>query len=491
MRSPSLAAELEVQVRDSRHKTAMKRNSLSRPVSAALRDELLAGSRTFFDFGCGHGTDIQILKSSGVLASGWDPYYKPGEEKKEASIVNLGFVLNVIEDPAERKSVLEEAFRLSQDCLIVSVRIDGAFFETRFGDGAITKDGSFQKIYSQSEFRTYVEDTLKRRLHFVEPGIGYIFKSESLEREYRSKKYVNRLAFREKGLLKKIELAVEPEKFVRLIEDLGRVPDQREIKEFSFLGKRKFKEFVETTVMPLVDKAKYEASRRRVEEDLLHAVAVSRIENRAFPSTKELSQDLLILIDDIFGDYKTACKYAESLLMRLGNSAEVAKTGRQSVVGKLLPEDLYVHVSALDQIPGLMKLMLSLGESLVGRVKCDLVKFSLHGKSLSFLFYRDFDVEAHPQLEGSIRIDFRTAKHQVRDYSTSENPPILHRKDSFVLPSYEHYQTFKALTNQEESANLLGGSNIGFKLQWEEFLKKNGYMLSGHNLIQQPIDSSS
>ena len=49
----------------------------------------------------------------GMEASGWDPAFFPTESKRPAQVVNLGFVLNVIGKPAERVSVVREAWALA------------------------------------------------------------------------------------------------------------------------------------------------------------------------------------------------------------------------------------------------------------------------------------------------------------------------------------------------------------------------------------------
>ena len=47
------------------------------------------------------------LVAGGIDAKGWDPHFAPENPKKRAEIVNIGFVLNVIEDLDERKQALE------------------------------------------------------------------------------------------------------------------------------------------------------------------------------------------------------------------------------------------------------------------------------------------------------------------------------------------------------------------------------------------------
>jgi DNA phosphorothioation-associated putative methyltransferase len=59
---------------------------------------LLDGTHSLFDYGCGRGDDLRGLRENGIEAQGWDPYFAPDEPVVAADIVNLGFVINVIED---------------------------------------------------------------------------------------------------------------------------------------------------------------------------------------------------------------------------------------------------------------------------------------------------------------------------------------------------------------------------------------------------------
>src|ERR1035441_1079259 len=113
---------MELQVR--RHKTAIRRFQYSRPISLAVSHRLIQDDRTVFDYGCGHGEDVGFLQKSGLKADGWDPYFRPDAPVRPADIVNLGYVLNVIEDPAERAETLRKAFALANRALVVAVRVD-------------------------------------------------------------------------------------------------------------------------------------------------------------------------------------------------------------------------------------------------------------------------------------------------------------------------------------------------------------------------------
>src|SRR5437879_891273 len=110
----------------------MRRYQCSKPVALAIADGLITREKTVFDYGCGHGADVRYLKRQRVGVSGWDPHHAPKNTLTEADVVNLGYVLNVIENPQERDETLIDAYRLARELLIVSVRVDhglGGVFE--------------------------------------------------------------------------------------------------------------------------------------------------------------------------------------------------------------------------------------------------------------------------------------------------------------------------------------------------------------------------
>jgi hypothetical protein len=106
-----------------RHKTALVRYELSKPVRTLLEYGLIRPGVTFFDYGCGQGADMAGLRNLGYAADGWDPVHRPDPGKVAADVVNLGYVLNVIEDPGERLETIVEAFRHARRLLVVSALI--------------------------------------------------------------------------------------------------------------------------------------------------------------------------------------------------------------------------------------------------------------------------------------------------------------------------------------------------------------------------------
>jgi len=124
-----------------RYLTALARTNLSAPVQLLIRHSLLTQQRTFFDYGCGRGDDVLSLSTNQYEAFGWDPHFATDGRRGPADVVNLGFVLNVIEDPAERADALHYAFGFTDGVLAVSVMLEASEKTGRtFRDGVLTKD---------------------------------------------------------------------------------------------------------------------------------------------------------------------------------------------------------------------------------------------------------------------------------------------------------------------------------------------------------------
>lgn len=153
---------------DQSHLTAISRSTLSAPMKA-LRDlGLLRGS--VLDFGSGRGDDVKALRAAGMSAQGWDPHYADDKPPAPADVVNLGFVLNVVEDPAERRKTLARAWKLAGKTLAVAVRVDPIEGKPK-GDGVVTSAGTFQKPYTSEELVEYVTEVTGTDAKLVAPGI--------------------------------------------------------------------------------------------------------------------------------------------------------------------------------------------------------------------------------------------------------------------------------------------------------------------------------
>lgn len=134
-----------------RARTAISRTDLSRPLKCAVVDGLITTDTRIFDYGCGRGDDIRRLRSRGYRANGWDPNFRPTAEQTRSEVVNLGYVVNFIEDIDERSEVLRKAWALADQVLIVSARLtlDSRTLLARssYADGCVTNRGTFQKFF--------------------------------------------------------------------------------------------------------------------------------------------------------------------------------------------------------------------------------------------------------------------------------------------------------------------------------------------------------
>jgi hypothetical protein len=172
-----------------RHKTAMTRYDLSKPVKTLLEYGILKAETTFFDYGCGQGSDVRGLQALGHVADGWDPVHQPHMTKREADIVNMGYVLNVIEDPAKRMDTLVDAYRHARRLLVVSGLIQETVESeqaTKYRDGILTRRNTFQKFFEQQELQQYIEDALDSTAVPVALGVFYVFRNPADQHDFLS-----------------------------------------------------------------------------------------------------------------------------------------------------------------------------------------------------------------------------------------------------------------------------------------------------------------
>ena len=163
------------ELKASRHKTAISRKKMSRPMRLALSTRFVNPNMSLLDYGCGKGEDVRQLKSMGIKASGYDSQFNAGY-RTQADIVTLFYVLNVIEDPVERNDVLRDAYALANNVLFIAVRTGKSPLKNAepHSDGWITSKGTFQKFFTTDELLDYVYDVLGIHAARLIDGIVYI-----------------------------------------------------------------------------------------------------------------------------------------------------------------------------------------------------------------------------------------------------------------------------------------------------------------------------
>ena len=101
--------------------------------------------------------------------------------------------------------------------------------------------------------------------------------------------------------------------------------------------------------------------------------------------------------------------------------------------------------------------------------------------AISFLSYPDFENDPHPALAEATKINLNTGSMVRTDYRGRANPPILHRKETFLDKSDARAASFAALTKQEEEAGLYRDpSRIGLRMQWLTLLERLNFSYEGH-----------
>lgn len=471
-----------------RAKTAIRRHRCSRPIGLALADGVISTGTTVFDYGCGYGGDVRYLKSRGVAASGWDPHHRRTGRLEEADVVNLGFVLNVIEDPRERTEVLRCAYGLAQKVLIVAVRVDKALSNVtttgEFGDGLLTAKNTFQKIYKQSELRDYVETVLDRKTHAASIGIVYVFKDPQIEAEYLAARALSHRSENRTELIAEFSADAIAQEYVALATKLGRIPLASEFSRYPKLEERfGTPRRIQRLLLSQITGDEFEASRIQRQEDIATFLSSLQLQAIKPPPFTRLPPDVQADIRTFWGSYRKALEAAREFLFSIGKPDVVADACQRSTVGKLVVSDLYVHESAEDELPPVLRLVIYAAHTVVGELDYDLVKIALDGRTLSFLRYEAFEKIAHPRLLYSVRVYLPKASYGVRSYVASENPPILHRKDTFVAKSHPHYEKYHRLTLAEERRGLLSRPDIGHRQAWLAVLQTEGLAIKGHKLV--------
>ena len=145
------------------HLTAKERTALSFPAKYLLDKKLLTGD--ILDFGCGLGTDVELLSKRDFRITGYDPHYFPKYPTRKFDTIVCFYVLNVLMQE-EQANVLMNISKLLKPA-------GKAFF-------AVRRDLRFEgfRMHKVHQKPTYQCN--------VKLGYKSIFKNESCEiYEYR------------------------------------------------------------------------------------------------------------------------------------------------------------------------------------------------------------------------------------------------------------------------------------------------------------------
>ena len=433
-----------------RHKTAIDRNHLSAPMQLLARHGYLNGDRSILDYGCGKGDDLTELEAHGIDCIGWDPAHRPDTDPIISDIVNLGFVLNVIEDRAERDLTLQRAWEYADQLLIVSVMVAGESIIRQFEpykDGIITSINTFQKYYSQSEIRSYLETTIGQSAIAVGQGIFILFKDKLEEQMFLLKRHhVTRdwkqLTQRERRSANKDISTEVIDKHQALFDDfwsttldLGRIPANSEFEYSEQLRRvagshlKAFYALNEQYGGSLFIKAQ-EARKN----DLLVYFALGLFEKRQ--AYIQMPDSLKRDIKSFFQSITAAQEQARDILFSVGRpeviQAACVEAQEQIQCGEYTDGHSFTfHKDFLNSLPPVLRIYIGCAIQLYGDIEeMQLIKAHIRSGKVSLMRYKDWEKET-PLLIERIKIKLRDQDIDFFDYVGEYEPTPLLNKDIF------------------------------------------------------------
>ncbi|MBF4442473.1 DNA phosphorothioation-associated putative methyltransferase, partial [Vibrio anguillarum] len=486
-----------------RHKTAIVRHELSSPVKTLAKQGYLDGRFSIFDYGCGRGDDLRELEAHGLDVLGWDPVFFPDTEKVKSDIVNLGFVLNVIEDQDERLEALLNAWDLTEKMLVVSIMLANESYVAQFPpfkDGVITSRNTFQKYYVQTEIKGYLECSLQEDIITVAPGVFYIFKDKLEEQRYLQSKYQRHHTWQQLTSPQLVESKDRAKLVItqnsKLFDDfwnacleLGRIPANDEFERSeevrSLIGPHKK---VFGLLQEMFDTREFSNAEKSRKEDLLVYFSMGLFDKRK-PYTQQ-PESLKRDIKALFDDYRTAINLATELLFAIADTElmrDQCLKAHNQLPASILNEghSLIFHKSYIEKLPLLLRVYVGAALQMYGELDdaIDLVKIHINSGKLTLTHYDDFE-KSVPYLVERTKIKMADQDIDFFDYvDESRRPPLLN-KHLLLDKQSEQYEKQKSFDMR--LSKLLGATAtnevILHRQMYEERLLQAGKTVSGFRL---------
>jgi DNA phosphorothioation-associated putative methyltransferase len=470
-----------------RHRSALSRTALSAPVQSLIRDGLLHPGKSFFDYGCGRGDDVASLQANGFRAAGWDPYYRSESERISADVANLGFVINVIEDRAERMEALERAFSLTTEVLAVAAMLatqGQPTYGRSYQDGIVTSRNTFQKYYTQGELQQYIEAVLDEDAYPAAPGVFYVFKDRAMEQTYllskcsdRSRVARARLATvnplrtgRREGAVRRVK-AESPEAVTYLeglwstCLELGRVPAIEELPSPEE-AKRLFGSSRRAIAACLSRNDPGSLTRaslgRRDEILVMLALQFFGRRRRFTQFDHRFQRD----VKEFFGSFQFAEAKAQQLLFSVQDKAVIAAACDDAStlgLGWLEPgHSLQLHTSLVERLPAPLRVYLGCATALAGSMTSfDLVKAHIESGKVTLMTFDNFTGKPLPALQSRIKVRLRDQDLDIFDYKGPYPPTLLFNKSRYINEEFPHYAEQVAFEDALQSLGLFDLSGYG------------------------------
>lgn len=496
-----------------RHKTAIVRDRLSAPMQALYRFGLIADATSVLDYGCGQGDDVRTLTAAGITAVGWDPHHRPDNDAlRPADIVNLGFVLNVIEEPAERADAISRAYALARGCLAVAVMVVGkgdVSGLTPYRDGYLTRRNTFQKYFEQDKLRRLLAATLASEPVAVAPGVFFVFKDELLEQRFLIARQARATVVARRTALpstpsRPLSSRVRPprtslaerhaaliESYAAIMGELGRVPaldelpaDLADAVQAVRIGQARLASLA-AEQLGGETLATRQAERR---DDLTVYFALNAFDRkRPYGSLPpELQRD----IKAFFSNHQNTIDSGQRLLFAIADTDRLtadAEAAFNDEIGWLEDDDYYVHRDELGRLSPLLRTYVGVGQRLAGSLD-DAQVFKIHLKSskLTALDYTGFDDHPLPRLHQRVKIDLKRQRIDVFDYTRTKEAQVLYLKSRLLPKSHPDHERQTAFDADLLATSLFDFTGYGPPLvDFAQKLKRHNLTIDGHRLVRR------
>jgi DNA phosphorothioation-associated putative methyltransferase len=485
-----------------RHLTALSRGVLSAPIQLLFRNGLLAADDTLFDYGCGRGDDLAALRARGFRADGWDPHFAPDEPIHRADVVNLGFVVNVIEDAAERVDTLHRAFALARRVMSLGVMLNGSEAAGKpFRDGYLTTKGTFQKYFSQAELKDWIEHVLHREAFMVGPGVAVVFANQEAEQRFSVQRYrkadvatrllaTRRLStapaapasrrhlkepIQRQSRLERLAKAREYQRQLldplwRIALDLGRFPERDEVECLAYIEAHFGSLRQALRLLARVERAELLASAANARSDDIRLFMAMQLFGKR-PPYRELESRLRRDIKSFFGDYGRAQEAGLVLLHSAADADELRRSCHEAARMGLgwLDEDhsLQFHVSLVDRLPVVLRAYVACGQLLWNATsETQLVKIHIGTGKLTLLEFENFDSSPIPLLKRRIKVNVRRLDYDVFEYGSTQFPKMpLYRKSRYLNEDCPGYAEQLAFDESLDRTCVVSESGFGPSLE--------------------------
>ena len=421
-----------------RHRTAIVRRDLSQPMQLLLSNGVISKSTTIFDYGCGQGDDVAALKDNGFTAFGWDPHHATDGERRPADIVNLGFVINVIEDYHEREETLKSAWSFTKRAMSVSAMISSKTNLSNlrpYGDGYLTSIGTFQKYYNQQELRDFIYSVINEPPVAMGSGIFAVFKDKDLEQEVlyhrRSRSILPYLNIRPPQRARSDSVSVRADISFRIEAELdaiwqeslekGRLIEPIEIPSH-IIDNLRAKRVSPARAIAL-------CSSTRVDVDQLNNASLIRRDDLLahfalglFPGAAKYAHMPKSIQRDVkafFGNHTSALELARQTLFSAGNPEDLSEGINAAIsvgLGAMKNEATYrVQANLLNKLPAVIRVIIGCAGMLRGGTDgIDYFDIKTDAKSVSFITCFDSSLRL-PIVSEKVRVDLRRLNSRIEN----------------------------------------------------------------------------